>query len=139
MGADAASRVCGREETEMDRKKRTFLKNLAPLAIAAPLVNLARASSAKQGPHVQSNGQPPGAIPDTAPSDVEPPALDSKAILKHNQQRIQDDIKKLYALAGELKDQVEKTDSASVLSLPLVKKAKEIEDLAKQIRNLVLG
>ena len=88
---------------------------------------------------MQSNGQPPGAIPDTAPSDVEPPALDPKAILKHNQQRIQDDIKKLYALAGELKDQVEKTDSASVLSLPLVKKAKEIEDLAKQIRNLVLG
>ncbi len=58
--------------------------------------------------------------------------------MKHNQQQIQDDVKKLYALAGDLKDQVEKTDSVNVPSLPLVKKAEEIEDLAKQIRSLAL-
>ncbi|MFZ3200207.1 MAG: hypothetical protein ACLQMT_09755 [Candidatus Acidiferrales bacterium] len=122
----------------MDRKKRAFLQVMAPLAIAAPMGIFAHRTSARQS--WQSDGQPhpssqrPGEIP----PDFEPPAIDPKAVLKHNQQQIQDDIQKLYALAGELKEQVEKTDSTNVLSLPLVKKAKEIEDLAKQIRNLVL-
>lgn len=59
-----------------------------------------------------------------------------RPMLERNQVEIQDDIKKLYSLAEELKQQVERTNSADVLSIHLINKAKQVEDLAKQIRNL---
>jgi hypothetical protein len=46
------------------------------------------------------------------------------------------DIDKLYTLVQQLKEQVDRTDSTSVLSLNLVDSAKKVEDLAKQIRDL---
>ena len=42
-------------------------------------------------------------------------------------------------LAEDLKKEVDKTDSADVLSLQMVKKAEEIEKLARQIKNLARG
>ena len=39
----------------------------------------------------------------------------------------------------ELKQQVEKTDSGSILSLSVVKKAQEIEKLAKEVKKLAKG
>jgi hypothetical protein len=39
----------------------------------------------------------------------------------------------------ELKDQVEKMDANSTLSIPVMKKAHQIEKLAKEIKNLVKG
>jgi hypothetical protein len=68
--------------------------------------------------------------------DEDIPRIDPKAILKGNQKQIQDDVKRLYALATELKEQAEKTDATAMLSLPLVRKAEEIEKLARQIKNL---
>lgn len=59
-----------------------------------------------------------------------------RAMLRHNQEEIQNDIKKLYSLAEQLKQQVDKTNSAEVLSINLVDKAKQVEDLARQIRDL---
>jgi hypothetical protein len=38
-------------------------------------------------------------------------------MLLHNREEIQTDIRKLYSLAEELKQQVDKTNSANVLSL----------------------
>lgn len=60
----------------------------------------------------------------------------ARPVLEHNQEEIQQDIRKLYSLAQQLKQQVDKTKSADVLSLNLVDNAKKIEDLAKQIKNL---
>jgi hypothetical protein len=68
--------------------------------------------------------------------DEDIPRIDPKAILKGNQKQIQDDVKRLYALATELKEQAEKTDATAMLSLPMVRKAEEIEKLARQIKNL---
>ena len=48
-------------------------------------------------------------------------------------------IEKLYELAGDLKSEVEKTDSAQVLSLAMIKKAEEIEKLAKDIKSRAKG
>ena len=44
-------------------------------------------------------------------------------------------MEKLYDLASELKQQIETTDPNSMLSVGLVKKAQEIEKLAKQIKD----
>lgn len=62
-----------------------------------------------------------------------------KAMLEQNQKDIKKNVEKLYQLASELKEQVEKTDSATVLSLSLVKKAEEIEKLAHQIKDRARG
>jgi hypothetical protein len=42
-------------------------------------------------------------------------------------------------MVTELKDQVDKTDATSTLSLSVVKKAQQIEKLAKQIKDLAKG
>jgi len=52
---------------------------------------------------------------------------------------IRTDIRKLYEMVSELKEQIDKTDASSTLSLAVVKKAQEIEKLAKQIKNLAKG
>jgi len=75
-----------------------------------------------------------------AEDDANPPNKPStKAILEDNQKDIKKNIEKLFDLASQLKDQVEKTDSTTVLSLALVKKAEEIEKLARQIKERAKG
>lgn len=67
------------------------------------------------------------------------PRSNPKDILKQNQQQIHDDVEKLYKLASELKEEVEKTDATNTLSLPMIQKAEQIEKLAKQVKNLARG
>ena len=115
-----------------------FLEALIP---AAALVAGAAAVGLAESPQALPQQQPPGRLP---PPGREPPTLpdtdlpkvDKKALLKDNQKQIQDDVQRLYTLASELKEQVAKTDSTAVLSLAMVRKAEEIEKLAKQIKNL---
>ena len=65
-----------------------------------------------------------------------PPA---KFAWKKIRKDIKKDIEKLFALASQLKQQVEKTDATAVLSLAMVKKAEEIERLARQIKERAKG
>ena len=67
------------------------------------------------------------------------PKLDSKSALEANKKDIKRDIEKLFQLASDLKVEVEKTDSAQVLSVAMLKKAEEIEKLAKEIRSRAIG
>ena len=82
----------------------------------------------------QSNPNATLPAPDPAMADAA-----RKAMLKENQKDIKKNVEKLYDLASELKKQVEKTDSAAVLSLDLIRKAEEIEKLAKQIKDRAKG
>jgi hypothetical protein len=63
----------------------------------------------------------------------------TKAVLEENQKDIKKNVEKLFDLASQLKEQVEKTDSTTTLSLALVKKAEEIEKLARQIKDRAKG
>lgn len=82
----------------------------------------------------QRNPSAHGDQPDSALA-----AKSTKAMLEENQKDIKKNVEKLFNLASELKDQVEKTDSATVLSLALIKKTEEIEKLARQIRERAKG
>lgn len=82
------------------------------------------------GPTPHNPNEP---FPDTGPK------IDEGKLLKANNQQIHDDVEKLYDLASDLKKEVEKTDSANVLSLPMMQKAEQIEKLAKQVKNLARG
>jgi len=68
-----------------------------------------------------------------------PPKLDPRPLLKLNQKDIKRDVQRLFELAEELKKEVDKTNSAEVLSVSLVRKTEEIEKLAKHIRSLARG
>lgn len=63
----------------------------------------------------------------------------TKSMLEANDKDIKKRVEKLYQLATELKVEVEKTDSIKVLSVAMVKKAEEIEKLAKEIKTRAKG
>jgi hypothetical protein len=65
--------------------------------------------------------------------------LPSKAILEANEKDIKKSVERLYQLASDLKEEVEKTNSAQILSLGMVKKAEEIEKLARDIKTRAKG
>jgi len=69
----------------------------------------------------------------------EPTVDDGRANALANQKELRADVARLYEMVSELKQQVEKTDSNTMLSMPLVKKAQQIEKLAKQIKQLAKG
>jgi len=82
---------------------------------------------------------PPTPKPALKDDDTDEPKIDSKAILESNQKDIKKNIERLFQLASELKAEVEKTNSVQVLSVAMIKKAEEIEKLAKGIRSRAIG
>jgi hypothetical protein len=53
---------------------------------------------------------------------------------KHRQEEIRQDTQKLFQLASDLKAAVEKTDE-NVMSIEVIKKAEEVEKLAKKVKD----
>lgn len=67
------------------------------------------------------------------------PRPDPRVALRERHEEIKKQVRQLYDLAGELKMEAEKTDSAAVLSLPVLKKAEQIQKIAKHIQSLARG
>jgi hypothetical protein len=113
----------------MTRDRRGFLSWLAAGCASAGVFGAAP----------RAHAQNPRTDPRPKDESVEPAVPPSKTVLKENEKDIKKDIEKLYQLAGELKAEVEKTDSSVVLSLAMLRKAEEIEKLAKEIKNRAKG
>ena len=90
-------------------------------------------------PSTKALPYPNGRDPNKAPDMEEPRTLDRKAIEVANQKEIRSDVERLFKMISDLKQQIEATDSANTLSLSVVKRAQEIEKLAKEIKNLAKG
>jgi hypothetical protein len=82
---------------------------------------------------------PHGRDPNKAPDMEDPRTLDRKAIEIANQKEIRSHVERLFKMVSDLKQQIETADSANTLSLSVVKRAQEIEQLAKEIKNLAKG
>ena len=121
---------------ESRRRLLTGLLGVAGIFAAKPLLGL-QAPSAGTAPRAKV--YPNGRDPNAPPSLEDPTTPNSKAIELANQRALRADIAKLYEMASDLKDQADKTDPASTLSVAVVKKAQEIEKLAEQIKNLARG
>jgi hypothetical protein len=121
----------------MKAGRRLFLSGFAmALAGAKPLL----AALQRQIPPSQVPRFPDAGDPGNQPVDSPAlPAADPKAQLEENQKNLRKDADHLLRLAKELKDDVEKTEQTDVLSLSLVKKAEEVEKLARQIKDLAKG
>ncbi len=114
------------------KNRRTFLGGLLTAGLAT---RLAGELPQGQNPKMPEDRK---TAPDAPPENpLAPPA--EKRMLEENQKEIKKKVEKLYDLASELKDEVEKTDSSKVLSLNMVRKAEEIERLARDIKNRSKG
>jgi len=78
-----------------------------------------------------------------APKESYPPGLNgpdikdpnAKTLDPQNQAEVKAEVEKLYALVFELRETMKQTDNKSVLSLNVVKRAQQIEKLAKEIKD----
>ena len=117
------------------QERREFLHRFFGLGIAcAPTIFL-------QGkPRTQQDSRPLGNADGKPDEESSPfPPGSRKAALEENEKDIKKKVEKLFQLATELKDEVDKTDSAKVLSVAMLKKAEEIEKLAKDIKSRTKG
>jgi hypothetical protein len=125
----------------LESRRRLMMTCLGAAGVLASRPLMAALQSAGVRPQPQPRPSP------NAPNPNFPPGLDGqqakgpdqKAIDRANQQELRSDVSKLYEMVSELKEQVEKTDSTSTLSISVVKKAQQIEKLAKQIKDLAKG
>jgi hypothetical protein len=130
---DFIRRFCSRSH-QMPESRRSLLRTLAGAAV---VLSAGAAAGLGQNPFPKS----PSPIrhgeeePNPNPNAKSP----TKLRLEENQKDIRKHIEKLFDLASQLKQQVEKTDATTVLSLAMVKKAEEIEKLARQIKDLAKG
>jgi hypothetical protein len=85
-------------------------------------------------PNAPSNQNFPGGMNGpqvTKSGDAQPTPL--------NQEQIAAMVQELYKLASELKDEIEHTNLTTVFPVTFVKKAQQIEKLAKQIKERAKG
>jgi hypothetical protein len=85
----------------------------------------------RPSPNAPSNQNAPQGL------DGRPLPVESKeqSLDRQNQQEIRMEVQRLYAMVTELKDEVDKTNANAVLSVAVLKRAQDIEKLAKQIRD----
>jgi hypothetical protein len=120
----------------MRESRRTLLRNSAGVALAYLMAaSVGRGQDPFPKPRRQSQA--------TSSEDEANPNANAKSttkvLLEDNQKDIKKSVQKLFELASQLKDQVDKTDATVVLSLAMVKKAEEIERLARQIKERAKG
>ena len=124
----------------MPASRRRLL--LTSLAAAGGLLLGSNATTQTPTPPLPRGRAPrqPGEGPEDPENPLSrPPGAAGKALLKQRQKDIKKQIEKLYDLASQLKAEIEKTDSTVILSLAMVKKAEEIEKLAKHIKENAKG
>jgi hypothetical protein len=118
----------------MKTGRRFFLSGIAA-TLAGAGTQLAGGQRHGPPPHLP---QLPDASGSTGPDDTTLPRQpDPKAQLKEDQKRLRRDVDRLLQMAKDLKDESDKTPETDVLSLSLVKKAEDIEKLARQIRDRI--
>ncbi len=115
--------------------RRILLRNFAAATVALLADSVSRGQEPFPSPRRQTPVRPGDDEPNPNPNLKSP----TKVLLEENQKDIKKNVEKLFDLASQLKEQVEKTDSTTVLSLAMVKKAEEIERLARQIKERAKG
>lgn len=109
----------------------TAILTLAPAICVAWQHPTPSAPQPRQSPHAPTSQNVPQGLegqPNATETDRIPPNV-------QNEQELRNNIQQMYRLALELKEEADKTNSNMVLDVSLVKRAQEIEKLAKRIKN----
>jgi hypothetical protein len=117
----------------VNSERRQFL--IAVSLLTAPVMWTARNLYA-QNPNSRPIDDP---VSKSGDEKLPPPVGSPKAALQDNEKNLKKKVEKLFQLASELKEEADKTDSINVLSIAMLKKADEIEKLAKDIKTRAKG
>jgi cytochrome P450 len=124
------------QENPMKTGRRFFLSGVAA-ALAGTRALLA-GGQGQRGRYPPRNPQVPDASNSNGAGDPPLPArADPRVQLKEGQKELRRDVDRLLQLVKDLKDESDKTPETDVLSLSLVKKAEDIEKLARQIKERI--
>jgi hypothetical protein len=122
----------------MFKSRRSLLKSVVgtagTLATAPWMYGAFQHPAPMPSPNAPTNQNVPGGMngPQVSNSDKSAPN-------PLNREQITAMVQQLYKLASELKNEVETTNLAAVFPVTFVKKAQEIEKLAKQIKDKTKG
>jgi hypothetical protein len=112
------------------------LTNLRVVFVVLALVLVLGAQQDPTRP-VRPSQTPPGAIPEmNIPPEMQREM--NKRLNKERQEALKKDTDKLFQLATELKQSVDKSNE-NVMSVDVIRKAEEIEKLAKQVKDKMKG
>jgi hypothetical protein len=118
--------------------RRAFVMTMAA---AAGFVTTEEGWPFAQSPSTPRPPPRPAETPD--PAEIHPnpegTAAAKRAMLRQNEKEFGEGVERLYQLASELREEVQKTATTDVLSLRLVKKTEEIEKLAKFLKSRAKG
>jgi hypothetical protein len=112
-----------------------FIAGAGVLAARPALYSYAQRNTPQPIP--SPNAPDPNFPPGINGPDIKPP--DKRTMDKQAQADVKADVEKLYALITELREEVQRSDVSSTLSLSVVNKAKQIEKLAKQVKERAKG
>lgn len=92
---------------------------------------------ARQNPPTPPPKPEPGYTPNPAEVYAHPAgaAAAKRARLLENEKQFRQGVERLYQLTSDLREELEKTPTADVFSLHIVKETEEIEKLAKSLRS----
>jgi hypothetical protein len=124
----------------MRETRRRLLLTMAGIAagtIARPVAGVAQAHPQPlPSPNAPQNQNAPAGL-DRA--GVEAGQQQKTAVSPLTWSQIKTDTDKLYQMTSDFRDHIAQTNLASTLPLPLIKEAKQIEKLAKQIQERLKG
>jgi cytochrome P450 len=119
----------------MKTGRRFFLSGLAAMLAGTKALLAADQGQRHDPPHIP---QFPDASNSNGTDDSPlPPRADPKVQLKEDQKALRHDVDHLLQLTKDLKEESDKTPETDILSLSLVKKAEDIEKLARQIKERI--
>ena len=125
----------------MRETRRRMLLTMA--GIAASAITQSPALAGQMAPHPQPLPSPNAPQNQNAPAGLDRAGVDDnpqkQAVSPLAWSQIKTDVEKLFQMTSQFRDHVAQTNLASTLPLPLVKEAKQIEKLAKQIQERLKG
>jgi hypothetical protein len=124
----------------MRETRRSFLMALAAAASCSAaadnsLFGLQRKNNLFPTPPASAETQNPA----EAQADKSDPQNAKRVALQQNEKEFRAGVNRLYQLAGELKEEVDKTVTTEVFSLQMYKKTGEIEKVAKMLKGKAKG
>jgi hypothetical protein len=128
------------EEETMGETRRRFLMTLAAAAGCSVATHGAVFPQAR---NVKPFPTPPASAETQNPAEKDGTARDpqsaKRAALKQNEKEFRAGVDRLYQLASELKQEVDKTGTTEVFSVHMYRRTEEIEKVAKLLKGRAKG